>query len=287
MTVSTTYISGPEQLSQVTEQTRRKMADSTRLNILVSMGTCGIAAGTTPVLEALEKTLADTKPPGITITKVGCMGLCHSEPSIEVVDTGTGKSVIYGNVTPTQAEAIVGAGTDVAEGLNVIDRGWFYPEDEENTQRVPQARIVLRNSGRINPEKILEYIANSGYQALGKVLTRMSPGEVVAEITDSGLRGRGGAGFPTHVKVNAKVDTVLVNGASCEPLLMSDPYLLEQEIDTVIKGLKAVLDATGATEGIISAFELTGQHVDLCPDPRGIEFRVVESWPFCERRIHP
>lgn len=80
---------------------------------------------------------------------------------------------------------------------------------------------------------------------------------IVEKIRNAGVVGAGGAGFPTHVKVNATVDTVLVNGASCEPLLMSDPYLLEAETGTLVRGLEAVLDCTGAGKGIIC---LKGKH---------------------------
>ncbi|SMF29799.1 4Fe-4S dicluster domain-containing protein [Desulfovibrio gilichinskyi] len=82
-------------------------------------------------------------------------------------------------------------------------------------------------------------------------------GQVENMIREAGVVGAGGAGLPTHVKANATVDTVLVNGASCEPLLMSDPHLLEAEIDTVIRGLEAILDCTGATKGIVC---LKGKH---------------------------
>ncbi|MCW7753359.1 SLBB domain-containing protein [Desulfobotulus sp. H1] len=81
--------------------------------------------------------------------------------------------------------------------------------------------------------------------------------QIVEKIKNAGVVGAGGAGFPTHVKVNAEVDTVLVNGASCEPLLMSDPYLMEAEVDTMVRGLEAVLDSTGASRGIIC---LKGKH---------------------------
>ncbi|MCP3923238.1 MAG: electron transport complex protein RnfC [Desulfobacterales bacterium] len=81
--------------------------------------------------------------------------------------------------------------------------------------------------------------------------------QVVEKIKNAGIVGAGGAGFPTHIKVNADVDTVLVNGASCEPLLMSDPYLMEKEIDTVVEGLNTILDCTGAKKGYIC---LKGKH---------------------------
>ncbi|MBI9091172.1 MAG: SLBB domain-containing protein [Desulfobacterium sp.] len=115
---------------------------------------------------------------------------------------------------------------------------------------------------------------------------------IIEKVKQAGIVGAGGAGFPTHVKVNATVDTVLVNGASCEPLLMSDPYLLEQEIDTVIKGLKTVLDATGATEGIIC---LKGKHakamasvaraVEAETDPRIKMFELQDFYPAGDEHV--
>ena len=80
---------------------------------------------------------------------------------------------------------------------------------------------------------------------------------IVEKIRQAGVVGAGGAGLPTHVKADAKVDTVLVNGASCEPLLNSDPHIMEQEIDTMIRGLKAVMECTEAKKGIIC---LKGKH---------------------------
>ena len=82
---------------------------------------------------------------------------------------------------------------------------------------------------------------------------------IIAGIRDAGVVGAGGAGLPTHVKADASVDTVLVNGASCEPLLMSDPYLMEAEIGTLVRGLEALLDCTGAQKGVIC---LKGKHAE-------------------------
>jgi Na+-translocating ferredoxin:NAD+ oxidoreductase RnfC subunit len=115
---------------------------------------------------------------------------------------------------------------------------------------------------------------------------------IIEKVKQAGVVGAGGAGFPTHVKVNAKVDTVLVNGASCEPLLMSDPYLLEQEIDTVIKGLKTVLDATGASEGIIclkgkhaKAMATVAQAVASETDPRIKMFELQDFYPAGDEHV--
>lgn len=83
--------------------------------------------------------------------------------------------------------------------------------------------------------------------------------QIIEYIRNAGVVGAGGAGLPTHVKADAKVDTVLVNGASCEPLLMSDPYLMDKEIDTVVKGLEILMDCTGASKGVIC---LKGKHAE-------------------------
>lgn len=257
MTIKNSTIANLEQLMQLKARTQADTTESVKLNIMVSMGTCGIAAGTTPVLEALEKTLVDQNLPGIKLSKVGCMGLCHSEPSIEVMDTQTGSSVIYGNVKPKQAEAIIAAGASKAEGVEIIDRMWYYPEDTEDAQDARQARIVLRNSGRINPEKIEEYIANDGYLALGKVLSQKSPKDVVAEITESGLRGRGGGGFPTGRKwsfANAQKPAekyVICNADEGDPGAFMDRAVLEGDPHAVLEAMAIAGYAIGASFGIV------------------------------------
>ncbi|OQY49920.1 MAG: electron transport complex protein RnfC [Desulfobacteraceae bacterium 4572_89] len=90
--------------------------------------------------------------------------------------------------------------------------------------------------------------------------------QIVEKVKNAGVVGAGGAGFPTHVKINAQVETVLVNGASCEPLLMSDPHLLECEIDTIVEGLNAVMDCTGAKKGYIC---LKGKHCKAMESVKG------------------
>lgn len=116
--------------------------------------------------------------------------------------------------------------------------------------------------------------------------------EIVEKIRQAGVVGAGGAGFPTHVKVNVSTDTVIVNGASCEPFLMSDPYLLEAELPAVVKGLQAVLNCTGAGQGIVC---LKGKHtnamaavsavVESRQDPRINMFELDDVYPAGDEHI--
>ena len=171
------------------------------VKLLVSMGTCGIAAGTGEVLKAINDYIAEHKLDGaFDVIEVGCMGLCYAEPVIMLTDD-KGKRIIYGDVTPHQIPAIMQAGLEApATGTHTIDRCWYYPEDEKPAEGELQARIVLRNTGRINPEDIDQYVAEGGYSALAKVVTSMKPQDVIDVISASNLRGRGGAGFPTGKK---------------------------------------------------------------------------------------
>ena len=141
------------------------------VKISVSMGTCGIAAGTGPVLEALRAAVAERHlENAVEISEVGCMGLCYAEPVLMVSSNDGSRRLIYGDVTPQQIPAILDAGVDsIAPGTRTIERNWYYPEWETPAPGELQARIVLRNTGRLCPENLEEYIAADGYAALGKI----------------------------------------------------------------------------------------------------------------------
>jgi NADH:ubiquinone oxidoreductase subunit F (NADH-binding)/NAD-dependent dihydropyrimidine dehydrogenase PreA subunit len=248
-------IDSPDKLTQYAASLGDPAAKS---KIFVSMGTCGIAAGTTPVLDSLKaeidtRGLADT----IDIVEVGCMGLCHSEPSLELRNAQTGAQLIFGNVTPQQAGAVLDAFSGEAKGLNVIPRGWYYPEEEENDAGVPQARIALRNTGRINPEKLEHYIAQKGYQALAKAVSTMAPQDVIGEILTSGLRGRGGGGFPSGVKWSfaaretSKDKYVICNADEGDPGAFMDRAVLEGDPHSVLESMAIAGYAIGASHGVI------------------------------------
>ena len=230
-----------------------------RKKILVSMGTCGIAAGTGPVLAAIKSEIADRNlSNAIEVVEVGCMGLCHSEPTIQVIDNETGANTIYGEVTVPQVPAILATEPgDIAPGTRNLERSWYYPEDEERPSGTLQARIVLRNTGRVNPESREEYLAQDGYQALAKAVTSMAPDAVIDEIVASGLRGRGGGGFPTGKKwqfAAAQPDGekfMLCNADEGDPGAFMDRAVLEGDPHAVLEAMAIGGFAIGASTGII------------------------------------
>ena len=247
----------PEQLAE--RAAALKARPRTPLKLLVSMGTCGIAAGTANVLKAVYSEITERNlENAIEVSEVGCMGLCYAEPVMMMLDTVTGKRLIYGDVTPQQVPAILSTGTTApAEGTRTLERNWYYPEFEEAAPGELQARIVLRNTGRLNPEKIDEYIENDGYSALAKVLRTMTPQEVIDLISASGLRGRGGGGFPTGRKWQFAADQksaekfIICNADEGDPGAFMDRAVLEGDPHTVLEAMAIGGYAIGAHTGVI------------------------------------
>jgi bidirectional [NiFe] hydrogenase diaphorase subunit len=175
---------------------------------------------------------------------VGCMGLCSEGP---LVSTHTGQ--VYQHVTAADAGEIV-------ESLDAqpVQR-LLIPTDVPFFER--QKKIVLENSGTIDPERIEEYIAQDGYRALMNVLTEMTPQEVVAEVTASGLRGRGGAGYPTGLKWSTVAKAagtqkfVVCNADEGDPGAFMDRSVLESDPHRIIEGMLIAAYAVGASEGYI------------------------------------
>jgi len=166
------------------------------MKVVVGQGSCGVATGAKKTAAEFEKQI---KEKGLTIPVdiTGCVGNCYLEPIVDVYDDKGGLTR-YVKVQPDKVAEIVEKhliGGEVAADLEISDIDKTFIEN--------QKRIVLRNCGLINPENIDEYIVKGGYEATKKVVTSMSPDEVIEEIKVSGLRGRGGAGFPTWFKWNA------------------------------------------------------------------------------------
>ncbi len=236
-----------------------KQSETATPRILVSMGTCGLAAGAGPVRDAIVRELAEKNLENVfQVSEVGCMGLCYAEPTIQVIDPDTGANTIYGDVTPQQIPAILSvAAGEIAPGTRTIERTWYYPEDEAPHANAIQAKIVLRNTGRINPERIEDYLRHSGYQALAGTVCGMTRQEVIDMLTASGLRGRGGAGFPTGKKWQFASDQnnpekfIVCNADEGDPGAFMDRAVLEGDPHSVLEAMAIGGFAIGANQGII------------------------------------
>jgi NADH:ubiquinone oxidoreductase subunit F (NADH-binding)/(2Fe-2S) ferredoxin/Pyruvate/2-oxoacid:ferredoxin oxidoreductase delta subunit len=231
--------------------------------ITIGMGTCGRAAGAGDVLAAVRQAFKKSRVLG-RIMEVGCVGLCYAEPLMAVRKPGR-PAVYYGRLTPDKAEAIVlrslvgeDSCTKWAEfscGEGRIDG---IPLIEEHPMMRPQVRIALRNCGLIDPTRIDHYIACGGYAGLRRAL-EMPPEAVIREISDSGLRGRGGAGFPTGVKWSfarrapGRTKYLVCNADEGDPGAFMDRALLESDPHAVLEGMLIAAYAIGASEGYIYA----------------------------------
>ena len=219
--------------------------------IRIGLASCGIASGGRKVYEALQSQLGD-KGLDVELKQTGCIGMCYNEPLIEVSSPRKGRT-FYSKVTPDKVERIVNehlvGGNPVAE--------WAIPEEEISSVLGKQKRIVLRNCGIIDPESIDDYLAADGYKAIEKALHSMSSQEVITEVTNSGLRGRGGAGFPTGIKWGFARKSpgmqkyIICNADEGDPGAFMDRSVLESDPHSVIEGMLVAGYAIGASEGYI------------------------------------
>ncbi|MCK9463095.1 MAG: NADH-quinone oxidoreductase subunit NuoF [Proteobacteria bacterium] len=225
---------------------------SGRKSIVVGMSTCNIAAGAEEVHDFLAERVAAGLDADLLVT--GCFGMCFAEPQVRIVDAD-GASRLYANVNRMRIEKIVAE--DVLGG-KPVDK-WLVKLDEGEGQKLwgKQKRIVLANCGAIDPEKIDDYLARDGYKALEKVLRANDRMAVIQEITASGLRGRGGAGFSTGMKwkfaygyENPK-KYVVCNADEGDPGAFMDRTTLESDPHAVLEGMAIGAFATGANEAYI------------------------------------
>jgi NADP-reducing hydrogenase subunit HndC len=229
--------------------------------IRVGMSTCGIAAGADPVFAALNAAVKD-RSLDWRVRRTGCAGMCSMEPLVEVTLPGQ-PAVMFGGVTPEFATQIV---VDCAAGkplpaenrvpsLAELARVAGDPVPAAGEDAPRQYRIVMRNCGVIDPEEIDEYIDRGGYQALGKVLSSMTPEQVIGELKTAGLRGRGGAGFPAWLKWNLTRESkgdehiIVCNGDEGDPGAYMDRSVLEGDPHAVLEGMIIGGFVIGATTG--------------------------------------
>ena len=218
------------------------------MKIAVGQGSCGIAAGAMKAYEILNSTL-DLSKNQLTVT--GCIGMCYLEPIVDVyADDGLHRFV---KVNGETAEKIANAVNNNA--LKTVKE--YEISDDDKSFLDKQTRIALRHCGVINPEIIEDYTADDGYKALNKVLTSMSPEEVIEEIKLSGLAGRGGAGFPTWFKWNAARQSqgeekyLICNADEGDPGAFMDRAVIEGDPHNLIEGMLIGAYAIGASEAIV------------------------------------
>ncbi len=219
--------------------------------IRVCMATSCQSSGAPPVLEALTEAHKAHGPGTCRVKSVGCMGLCSAGPMVAVAQTDAPPSeeVLYREVTPHDAADLVASvgGEPVARIRFPTDAPFF----------TRQQRIVREHTGIIDPESFTGYVAVGGYRSMVQALTEMTPGAVVAEVTTSGLRGRGGGGYPTGLKWStiAKMPTgqkyVVCNADEGDPGAFMDRAILESDPHRVLEGMAIAAYAIGANKGYV------------------------------------
>lgn len=229
-----------------------------KTEVLIGYASCGIAAGAAEVMERVRKKLKGKKTK-VTVRKTGCIGICFDEPIIEVHQDG--KRYVYRKVDNEKVDRIIEE--HIIGGAPIFD--WLVNEisDVEKEVEKPmfdlQQRIALRNTGVIDPESIDDYIANDGYKALEMAIKEMDQDQVIQEVMDSGLRGRGGAGFPTGLKWSFAKKAIsdkkylICNADEGDPGAFMDRNLLEGDPHSVLEGMAIAAYVIGAEEGYIYA----------------------------------
>ena len=243
-------------------QTRRKAFDETPgPKIHIGMATCGIASGALATKEAFEQTLSQRGIEALIHT-VGCIGHCYAEPYVIIDHPQSGfPPIFYAEVNPGKARMLTNL--FLAEGdprlehvLGATEENDMIPWVMEFSRFNHEKRVVMEKCGRIDPEDIYDYIAEDGYATLVDML-QQPPKEIIQQIKDAGLRGRGGAGFPTGVKWELAAeeprDTKLVicNADEGDPGAYIDRTILESNPHQVLEGIIVCAYAVGAHKAIV------------------------------------
>jgi NADP-reducing hydrogenase subunit HndC len=244
--------------------------------ILIGTATCGLAAGANEILEAVREVVATEKLPYI-IAETGCIGWCSQEPLLDIWTPGHPR-ITYGRMKPGRAKDIVRALPDHKSEVALA----IMPGDDNTLtgnytnyiagsngkvdgllpyRELPlfkhQMRIVMRNCGLIDPASFEEYVARGGYSALWHALRYQTPEETVREVTIAGIRGRGGAGFPTGKKWQIVREAkgvpkyIICNADEGDPGAYMDRGVLEGDPHSVLEGMTIGAYAMGASEGVI------------------------------------
>ena len=253
-----------EEIHEIRESKRKELdlrvnlkADTREKHILVCHGTGCTSSKSQKIIENFRKILTEKNIENVKVVQTGCFGLCAKGPIVIIRP----EDVFYAHVTPEDCEEIIN--THIVDG-KIVERLLCKDIDDKTVKQLDelnfykkQKRIALKNCGIIDPENIDEYIAFDGYKALEKVLFEMTPEEVIKEVSDSGLRGRGGAGFPTGKKWEftrmAKGDQkyVVCNADEGDPGAFMDRSILEGDPHSVVEAMMIAGYSIGANKGYI------------------------------------
>jgi NADH:ubiquinone oxidoreductase subunit F (NADH-binding)/(2Fe-2S) ferredoxin len=228
--------------------------------IFIGMATCGEAAGAMSVYKAIESALRN-KGIDAQIHKTGCLGMCYCEPVIDIIKPGEPR-ISYKKIDADTASELIddylihnNPRPDMALGVWGEEK-YGIPDIFELPSRKSQRRIALRNAGVIDPENIMHYIAMGGYNGLSRALNS-TPEDVIKEVEEAGLRGRGGAGFPTALKwrlcrdAKESIKYLVCNADEGDPGAFMDRALLDSDPHSVLEGMLIGGYAVGSNHGFI------------------------------------
>ena len=230
-----------------------------KTHVLCCGGTGCKASASDEIIATFEKLLKEKGlQDEVQVIRTGCFGFCEKGPIVKMLPDNT----FYTQVKPEDVEKIINE--HIIKGRKVTDLLYLDPENKQHVADSKhmgfykkQLRIALRNCGFINPEDIDEYISRGGYEAIAKVLGEMTPQQVIDEVTKSGLRGRGGAGFPTGVKWGlcaknqADQKYVICNADEGDPGAFMDRSIMEGDPNSIIEAMAICGYAIGASKGLV------------------------------------
>jgi NADH:ubiquinone oxidoreductase subunit F (NADH-binding)/(2Fe-2S) ferredoxin len=270
-------VEGLEQARQLARRSSKANLAGVRARLTIHLSTCGIAAGARQIMAAAGAELSRLRLSDVQVCGSSCAGLCSREPmaTLEVrgqpparyVDLTPEKMArivrehVLGGTVVTECLLAYGHEREIEDALDVVSP---VPASVPVVTRLPffakQQLLVLRNRGLIDPDSIDDYIAAGGYAGLAKALVAMGPEDIIREVTRSGLRGRGGAGFPTGLKwatcreagLHRGLEPVVIcNADEGDPGAFNDRSIIEGDPHAVIEGMAIAARAIGATQGFV------------------------------------
>jgi len=256
-------------LSFAAQLKKNETNDVRKIRLFVGMSTCGLASGAEQTYQAIDAALKAGNISTVELIKAGCIGLCHAEPTVEIQYENR-PVVTLGEVTPERGVELVDEikrSADFHDPLSIGDK--IFQK---------QVRIALRNCGRLDPETTEDYIRMGGYQMLAKALFDTPPQDIIEIIKASGLRGRGGGGFPTGIKWQAARDAIssikyiVCNADEGDPGAFMDRSILEGDPHCVLEAMTLAGYAIGASAGFIyvrAEYPLAVKRLQIAIDQAG------------------